>query len=427
MAQTSYILYILPGQPGSDQAIEISRLSGNSVHVQDIRLIKRPKWLNGVPILANSKSREIWRGQKALEHLKFMSQTSVIKWPKMQADLSVKPMFTAPVQQTPPQGQKLPPPPQQQPQQPIPSQQVPLVVEQQQVPSVVQQQPLPVPQIQPVVQTPEQPLPIPQIPPVVQAPEQPAYPDIPQKKKGNPNKVQTLPPPNIDEEVKIQLPPHVSGFEASEPVPSTPTAIVSSESTSINEPPVVASEQIATTVIDLPHVETFSQEPLTTPVNAAVVPSVTAVPLRRSRRLKTRNDGGGRNTNVNVETSMDGPSAVVPHVATKKLSRRVSSKKPSRVTTKTAPESINTNANIVVLSQEEKSRFDTLIDHSNTRDVSVSRSSTIHVPDDDGDVSDISQMFSRHNATRNVMLPPSAAKKLKIVKEDVIPVEESSS
>ena len=73
----SYVLYCLTnGSKGCDTAIRI--VDGNlalkkDVHVQDIKLIDKPPWLRGVPVLAKIATKEIWEGSAAIDQLHYLS------------------------------------------------------------------------------------------------------------------------------------------------------------------------------------------------------------------------------------------------------------------------------------------------------------------------------------------------------------------
>lgn len=143
----SHILYIVPDSKGCELAVNIVKqypALKKEVHLQDIKLIEKPAWLRGVPVLAKVATREIWEGSSAIEQLHYlagyysalqtMPTTSNQPWaayqtnltlpqpvathtpaqvspiPPVQAQVSPSPPVPAPIQ-SPPQPISLPPPP----------------------------------------------------------------------------------------------------------------------------------------------------------------------------------------------------------------------------------------------------------------------------------------------------------------------------
>jgi hypothetical protein len=72
----SYILYVIPGDKSSQQAQRMAA-KFNDIQISNIFTIppaKRPKWLNGAPILVNVQKNQAHRGSKALEELQKINQ-----------------------------------------------------------------------------------------------------------------------------------------------------------------------------------------------------------------------------------------------------------------------------------------------------------------------------------------------------------------
>lgn len=63
----AYVLYIEPGKEPSDRLTTGVQNSGlTQIYIQDVRLLpQRPSWLNGTPILADTKMGLIYRGTDA--------------------------------------------------------------------------------------------------------------------------------------------------------------------------------------------------------------------------------------------------------------------------------------------------------------------------------------------------------------------------
>lgn len=72
----SHILYITTGSRGCESALSILKqypVLKKEIHVQDIKLIERPSWLRGVPVLAKVSTREIWEGTASIEQLYYLA------------------------------------------------------------------------------------------------------------------------------------------------------------------------------------------------------------------------------------------------------------------------------------------------------------------------------------------------------------------
>lgn len=72
----SFVLYIKSESKGCEIAQNILKQYPplkKEVHVQDIRLIEKPEWLRGVPVLAKIITREIWEGSAAIEQLHYLA------------------------------------------------------------------------------------------------------------------------------------------------------------------------------------------------------------------------------------------------------------------------------------------------------------------------------------------------------------------
>lgn len=348
-----YILYVLPGEPRSERVIEIAKLSSLPIFVQDVRAIKRPEWLNGVPILANKNTREIWRGQQAMEQLKYFSQTAKITWPKtdIQNDLQIKSDLIAPVTMThAPIIQQPPVVPQQAPiiQQP-PVIQQPTIIQQ---PPVIQQ--LPIIQQPPVVQQPTI-IQQPPVEPVITQPQQepPSYPVIQteksiKEKKMLANQIQSLPPKEVPKDVSLVLPPPVQGFERKEE-PTVAQAATSVTSTST--PPAA---------VPVP--------PITSQLVQQSSSALQQSQARRSTRVQTPAESKRAQTPADQQASTETVEKKSRRTSTKSLIARAS----SRVDT-TKPQHVR-------ITKEEQQEFDSLMDRDSEHTVNV-RSETLHISD----------------------------------------------
>lgn len=72
----SHILYVMTGSRGCESALSILKqyhVLKREIHVQDIKLIERPSWLRGVPVLAKVATREIWEGTASIEQLYYLA------------------------------------------------------------------------------------------------------------------------------------------------------------------------------------------------------------------------------------------------------------------------------------------------------------------------------------------------------------------
>ena len=143
----SFVLYITPESKGCVTAQTLLKQYPplrKEVHIQDIRLIEKPEWLRGVPVLAKIITREIWEGSAALEQLHYLAGyysalsalPSAQPWSMYNTNLTLPKSVdasnpTEPLPQVPPQPQiptqpqALPPLTQQippQPQSPTPTQ-----------------------------------------------------------------------------------------------------------------------------------------------------------------------------------------------------------------------------------------------------------------------------------------------------------------
>jgi len=280
-----YILYIVPGEQVSEKAIDIVRMSNLQVHLQDVNLIKRPEWLNGVPILAQRQSGHIWKGTRALHQLKFLTQNVTIQpgssntepvkpWNNYQSNLDLQ-------SHTPS----------------VPVTNVPQPVQPTNAPTPTLPSPIypstPTPPTPPVVTPPSQPS-THRIPTNVSGVEvRPAVqvPTIPQPlmntKKSNPNELQPLPPPDVNEEGeiinKIKLPPMVNGFskpEVKTVEPGIPTEPVVTKEPRIPPEPVVTKES-----------PTLSES---SPETVNTTPSVSLPNLRRKSKPPQKNEKSRR-------------------------------------------------------------------------------------------------------------------------------------
>lgn len=248
---SEFILYLLPQNPQSERAREIARLYTPSIQIYDVDIYRRPAWLDGVPMLRNEQTGDIWKGQPALEQLKYMGMSSKITWSPLPApppkvvDLNIGQIQQPPApvvenftpQQLPPQPQPSLPL-----QAPVYNQYAPQPHIQQYAPQQYAPHPVQPPIIQPyapqAVYSPVQPQP-PLHHPV--QPPQPSYPTIQQpqsqqqqqpiaqpvmEQKIKANQVQDLPPPDVELGDRIKLPDHISGFRnpsEEQPQPQQPS------------------------------------------------------------------------------------------------------------------------------------------------------------------------------------------------------------
>lgn len=68
----TYVLYVIPGDDSSQQALEIAA-KFNDIQISNVLTVppaKRPRWLNGAPILVNIRENKAHRGSEALRELK---------------------------------------------------------------------------------------------------------------------------------------------------------------------------------------------------------------------------------------------------------------------------------------------------------------------------------------------------------------------
>jgi hypothetical protein len=104
MTTLSYVLYcVQSNSKGCESAIRI--IDGNiqlkkEVHIQDVKLIEKPSWLTGVPVLAKIATKEIWEGSSAIDQLNYLSgyysgfSTAILNsqpWEKYVPNLSIQP------------------------------------------------------------------------------------------------------------------------------------------------------------------------------------------------------------------------------------------------------------------------------------------------------------------------------------------------
>jgi hypothetical protein len=76
VSSISHILYVTTGSRGCESALSILKqypVLKREIHVQDIKLIERPSWLRGVPVLAKVTTREIWEGTASIEQLYYLA------------------------------------------------------------------------------------------------------------------------------------------------------------------------------------------------------------------------------------------------------------------------------------------------------------------------------------------------------------------
>lgn len=326
---SEFVLYLLPQNPQSEKAREIARLYTPTVQIYDIDINRRPDWLDGVPMLRNEQTGDRWKGQIALEQLKYMGMSSKITWntlplpppPPKLVDLHIAQPYQPYQQQPPPQFYQQPV---QQPINPIPQptyqQPVQTTIEQFTMPTQYAQ---PVhPMAQPVAQ-PVQPI----VQPMAQS-VQPSYPTIQQQssqpieQKIKANQVQDLPPRDTELNGQVRLPEHISGFsnaqDTSSGQPPQPTHQPPPQQTQqpqqpIHRPPVTRQQ----------HQQQHQQQPNTL-MNSQVPPQ-----QRKSKRVQ--------------------PAAKSP------------------------------NGEHVALSPEEQNKFETIREPDDH--VVTLRSSTIHIPD----------------------------------------------
>jgi hypothetical protein len=110
----SHILYIVPDSKGCELAVNIVKqypALRKEIHLQDIKLIEKPAWLRGVPVLAKVATREIWEGSTAIEQLHYLagyfsalqtvSSSSSQPWASYQTNLTLPQPVTT---QAPTQG-----------------------------------------------------------------------------------------------------------------------------------------------------------------------------------------------------------------------------------------------------------------------------------------------------------------------------------
>ena len=77
-----WILYVFPGDKNSDNAAQLAQQAASAVYVQDIsKLSKLPPFVDGVPVLANKKNKQAFKGTLALQTLKDLKELEVAPAP----------------------------------------------------------------------------------------------------------------------------------------------------------------------------------------------------------------------------------------------------------------------------------------------------------------------------------------------------------
>jgi hypothetical protein len=224
----SHILYIVPDSKGCELAMNIVKqypALKKEVHMQDIKLIEKPAWLRGVPVLAKVATREIWEGSIAIEQLHYLagyysalqsvSTTSNQPWASYQTNLTLpQPIAT----QAPVQG-SLPP---------VSSSISPPVV---QPPSISVN---PSPSISPPQNVPPPPSQIQSQPSVTLRGPQIQTPNRSETDQSDPNKVQPIPLPDDQRpQQEIALPPPPENIKKH----SVQTTPLSTNSQTVSSPP----------------------------------------------------------------------------------------------------------------------------------------------------------------------------------------------
>lgn len=226
----SHILYFVPDSKGCELAVNIVKQYPSlrkEIHLQDIKLIEKPAWLRGVPVLAKVSSREIWEGSAAIEQLHYLagyysalhtvSMTSSQPWASYQTNLALpQPVATQVSSQSPLSVSSSSPPP-----------------------------PIPITNPSPVVQPPSVPLsPPPSISTPLPSPSQPQVtlqrplvqtPNRTESDPNDPNKIQPIPlPDDRRPQQEIALPPPPENIKKHSVQPTPPDA---SPQTVTNPPP----------------------------------------------------------------------------------------------------------------------------------------------------------------------------------------------
>jgi len=208
----SYVLYVVQQSKGCETAQTLLKQYAalrKEVHVQDIRLIERPDWLRGVPVLAKISTREIWEGTAALEQMHYLggyyaaleAATPAQPWAAHDTSLTLPPPAQPPHANPLSHTTPLPPPPSVP--QPAPAAPPP-------PPAVPHANPL----SQPVLAAPP-PAPAPLVPPPRPTPPSSLLTSAP---KADPNQLQPLPLPDNErpqQELKLPSPPRIRKREIS--------------------------------------------------------------------------------------------------------------------------------------------------------------------------------------------------------------------
>jgi hypothetical protein len=209
----SFVLYITSESKGCEIAQNILKQYPplkKEVHVQDIRLIEKPEWLRGVPVLAKIITREIWEGSAAIEQLHYLAGY----YSALAALPSSQPWSMYNTNLTLPKNVEVPKPTE--PQASVPPLQLPSAQQSVSVP------PLQLQSAQQPVSVSSQPQPQPPLPPRNVSSIQPQLPPLPSpqqstsprqqsqqsQSKSDPNKVQPIPLPDDQRpQQELNLPP----------------------------------------------------------------------------------------------------------------------------------------------------------------------------------------------------------------------------
>jgi hypothetical protein len=284
------------GSKGCETAIKI--IDGHiqlrkDIHIQDIKLIEKPSWLKGVPVLAKISTKEIWEGSFAIDQLHYLagyysalstvSNTKTAQpWNSYQPNLSLNVTPVTPVTNIPDQTTSSS----------NTSMTGPMTIS---VTSTSTPTPTPTVEPTPLPMTTTAPVPMPVITPTI-TPNLASSLSETKTDKSNPNKLQPLPLPDDQRNVQeLNIPPPLPNIKA---IPqqtldaTTPQPPQSS--------PVLTSPQLSPVLTPQP------QPPQSSPVPPPPQPK------RTTRRTQSSQQVISTNTDVPVTVPVPVPVPTLP-------------------------------------------------------------------------------------------------------------------